>query len=163
MRIWSVSQMADRRSARGLCRQKRMPQGVRRRLIVMAIRRLRFAKLTCQLADITIGESRCNALAEGLMIRTQFVAMGLALGLLCYSSSTRAVTINFDTDAVGNPLTAPIAFVATSPLSRQYASLTFSGPGAGQVVQRAGTKRIKHLACNPGEYEASPRRFISWY
>jgi hypothetical protein len=101
------------------------------------------------------------------MIRTRpLAAMGLALGLLCYSTPTPAVTINFDAAASGAPLLAPTGFDATSPLSTQYASLgvTFSGPASGEggaildaasfgVPARSG---INILAFNSNTYARFP-------
>lgn len=62
------------------------------------------------------------------------VAIGVCLGLSGATASTaRAVTINFDTDAAGNPLTAPSLFADADPLTTLYASLgvVFAGPAPG--------------------------------
>lgn len=54
------------------------------------------------------------------------------LATFCFGEA-RADLINFDFDANGNPITGPIVFSATSPLTELYAPLGvhFSGPTAG--------------------------------
>ena len=55
----------------------------------------------------------------------------LLISLLATSASAAGVSINFDTDAAGNPLTVPAAFLETVALTNEYAPLgvTFAGPG----------------------------------
>ena len=70
------------------------------------------------------------------MIATVFAAI--------FGIEAHAVTITFDTDASGNPLTAPGTFFLTTPLTTLYAPLgvTFSGPtpssGGAILDQSAG-------------------------
>ena len=59
------------------------------------------------------------------------------------AAHAKAVLINFDVDANGNPLTAPTSFSASQPLRNEYASLgvTFSGPGpldGGAILNQGG-------------------------
>ena len=96
---------------------------------------------------------------------------GLAL-LFCASFQTlnldaQQININFDTDASGNPISAPAVFSLTGPLTSLYAPLgvTFSGPGAGEggaILSGSGTFGVSpisgdnFLAFNPATYAADP-------
>lgn len=66
-----------------------------------------------------------------------FYLLAIAVG------NCAAVSINFDTDAAGNPLTAPSSFSLTSPLTNLYSPLgvTFSGPASlngGAILNQSG-------------------------
>ncbi len=77
------------------------------------------------------------------MANRHFALLG-ASWLLCIAvANCAAVSINFDTDAGGNPLVAPTSFSATSPLTTLYSSLgvTFSGPtslNGGAILNQGG-------------------------
>lgn len=63
------------------------------------------------------------------------------------------IFINFDTDASGNPITAPSIFAEASPLTTLYAPLgvTFSGPGpglGGAILNETGSFGIAALSGN---------------
>ena len=66
------------------------------------------------------------------MKRTFLVTSVLVLTLVGnVSAQAGTININFDTDASGNPLSAPSEFAATTALTNLYTPLgvTFSGPG----------------------------------
>ena len=65
----------------------------------------------------------------------RFILPALAAGLVTSAGAASAgvVAINFDVNAVGNPINAPATFDAGNPLTNLYAPLgvTFSGPAEG--------------------------------
>jgi len=82
----------------------------------------------------------------------------------------KAVTIDFDTDAFGNPITAPNGFGDTSPLTTLYSSLgvTFSGPspGTGGAILNDSTwgypaySGDNILGFNPATYATFPETLL---
>ncbi len=67
------------------------------------------------------------------MILRSVVAAWVVGAIAASTPASWAASINFDTDAAGNPLSAPADFADTSPLTNLYATLgvNFSGPSAG--------------------------------
>src|SRR5688572_25562090 len=70
-------------------------------------------------------------------------ALVVILASALFTSSAAADTINFDTDANGNPLSVPSGFASTTRLTELYASLGvhFAGPGGndgGAILHQDG-------------------------
>jgi hypothetical protein len=89
--------------------------------------------------------------------------------LFCASFQTvnAQISINFDTDAYGNAITAPAVFSLATPLTTLYAPMgvTFSGPGpglGGAILSGSGTFGVSpisgnnFLAFNPATYASEP-------
>ncbi|MBX9254289.1 hypothetical protein H1Q63_10105 [Desmonostoc muscorum CCALA 125] len=77
-------------------------------------------------------------------IATGFITLGTF-------SAAQAGFINFDTDANGNPIDAPLLFIETTPLTNLYAPLgvTFSGPGqlsGGSILNQSGSFGVDALS-----------------
>jgi hypothetical protein len=94
-----------------------------------------------------------------------FVAMGTV------GTAQAATVVNFDTDANGNPISAPSGFVATSPLADLYASqgVRFRGLNSatgGAILDQGGNFGVNarsgtnFLAFNRSTYATDPESII---
>lgn len=77
------------------------------------------------------------------MKKASHLFAALAVALVAGPLQAAPITINFDEDALGNPLVAPPVFASTTRLTTLYSSLgvTFAGPGGndgGAILNQAG-------------------------
>jgi hypothetical protein len=84
--------------------------------------------------------------------------------LFCASLQTlnAQISIDFDADASGNPITAPAAFYLTGPLTTLYAPMGVTFGGGGAILSGSGSFGVlplsgdNVLAFNPETYATGP-------
>jgi hypothetical protein len=120
----------------------------------------------------SLGQSPRTSEGENMKIGLRSVIC-FAFVALCSSSARASTVINFDTDANGIAITAPAAFVSTSPLTNLYSSLgvTFSGPVPGEggaILDQLGNFGVNarsgnnFLAFNPAAVYPLPPETITF-